>query len=205
MIGPPLEPTDESREWAALYVLDLLSPAEKAAFEDHLRQGCPACQAELQSFQNLAGQLGFAAAPARPSAELRERLLRRVREAPAREQVPQKPGVLLDQAGLLIARAVEIPRQPVGPGITSKPLFVDPGRKYVTALMRMDPGTRHPSHRHRDVEELYLLEGDLHVEGHVMRAGDYCRAEPESIHGETYTQSGCLFLVMASQQNELLA
>ena len=47
MIGPHLEPTDESRAWAALYVLDSLSPADKAAFEEHLQLGCPMCEAEL--------------------------------------------------------------------------------------------------------------------------------------------------------------
>ena len=75
----------------------------------------------------------------------------------------------------------------------------------MTALVRMEPHTRYPSHQHADVEELYLLDGDLLVEGQRMRAGDYCRAEPGSIHGEVSTQAGALFLVRYSQRDELLA
>ncbi len=54
----------------------------------------------------------------------------------------------------------------------------------------MDPGATYPSHRHTEVEELYLLEGDLFVEGQWMKPGDYCRDEPESIHGKVRTDKG---------------
>ena len=58
------------------------------------------------------------------------------------------------------------------PGIFSKPLFNDVNRQYVTQIVRMDPGTTYPSHRHSQVEELYLLEGDLLVEGQKMGPGE---------------------------------
>ena len=117
----------------------------------------------------------------------------------------QPLGILLDKAGLLIARSPDLPWQPQGsPGVSIKVLFTDPERDYITALGRMEPGTEYPRHRHDDVEELYVLEGDLVVEGHVMRPGDYCRAEPDSIHGETRSETGCLFLMMCSRQDELL-
>jgi len=71
--------------------------------------------------------------------------------------------------------------------------------------LRIDPGTVYPSHRHSDVEELFLLEGDLLVEGLRMGPGDYCRAEPNSLHGQVRTDSGALFLVLASNANEIVA
>ena len=58
---------------------------------------------------------------------------------------------------------------------------------------------------HSQIEELFLLSGDLHVEGQIMHAGDYCGADSGMIHVETFTESGCLFLLLASQQNELLS
>ena len=61
----------------------------------------------------------------------------------------------------------------------------------------------YPSHHHAAIEELFLLSGDLHLEGQVMRAGDYCRADRGSIHGETFTDDGCLFLLMASPENQI--
>jgi hypothetical protein len=35
-------------------------------------------------------------------------------------------------------------------------------------------------------------------------AGDYCNAQPESIHGESYTKAGCLFILSACQSDEVL-
>lgn len=199
------EPTDETRERAALYVLGSLGPAEAVEFEGHLRQGCAACQAEVRSFAEVTAELGLAAVPVDPPAGLGLRLLARVREAGGAKEAAPK-GILLSQAGVLIARSEDMPWQPQGsPGVSIKVLFTDTARKYITALGRMDPGTQYPRHRHADIEEIYLLEGDLIVEGHAMQPGDYCRAEPDSIHGETRTEGGCLFLMMCSQQDELLA
>jgi anti-sigma factor ChrR (cupin superfamily) len=69
----------------------------------------------------------------------------------------------------------------------------------------MDAGAHYSSHRHSEIEELFVLSRDLHVEGQIMRSGDYCRADSATIHGKTFTDSGCLFLLSASQQNEVLA
>jgi len=69
----------------------------------------------------------------------------------------------------------------------------------------MEPRTIYPSHRHNDIEEVFVLEGDLMIEGVHMMPGDFCRSEPGSIHGATSTESGALLLVFASQQDEILA
>ena len=69
----------------------------------------------------------------------------------------------------------------------------------------LESGAVYPPHRHNDIEEVYMLDGDLLVEGVHMRSGDYCRSEPGSIHGEAKTHSGALLLVFSSQQDELLA
>jgi anti-sigma factor ChrR (cupin superfamily) len=120
-------------------------------------------------------------------------------------RAPREQGVLLQQSGLLISRSQEMDWQSFAPGIVFKPLFTDTDRQYATCLVRMDAGARYPSHRHVDLEELFLLSGDLHVGPEVMQAGDYCRAVSDSVHSETFSESGCLFLLLASQRNELLA
>ena len=93
----------------------------------------------------------------------------------------------------------------MAPGIHRKLLFLDQERDYATSLLRVDAGTHYPSHRHADVEEILVLEGDLHLHGVVMGAGDYCRAEPESIHLETYSETGCLLLQLTSLRDEVRA
>lgn len=194
------EMNDETRERISLYALGALPPEEKPSFEEHLSGGCVVCAAELRRFAGVVGELGFAPATAAPPPGLREDLLARVARAAA------PAGVLLRQAGLLIARSSDVPWQPGAlPGLFSRPLFVDPRRRYGTELVRMEPGTRFPSHRHVELEELFMLEGDLHVHGVVMGPGDYCRADAGSVHDEVHTETGALFIVMSSQANELLA
>ena len=186
------------QELATLYPLGGLDDAEREAFEAHMRQGCPECEREVNSFREVAAALG-GSAPSEPPASLRDRLLAQVSSA------SRSPGVLLEDSGLLISRSAELSWLSLAPGIEYKPLFIDTARKYNTSLVRMDAGAHYPSHRHRDIEELFMLSGDLHVAGKVMRAGDYCRASAETIHGETRSEMGCLFLLMASQENQLLA
>ena len=86
-------------------------------------------------------------------------------------------------------------------------LFVDDRQQCVTSLVRMQAEhafSSAPAAR-RSPEEVYLLEGDLIVEGQRMKPGDYCRAETTSIHGESYTASGCLFsFSKASQHDQII-
>ena len=214
MIGIHGKSTAETCEWAALRALGVLTADERAAYERHLAEGCPVCDSDLRSFEEVAGQLGLAAAPVQPPPSLRERLLDSIAgdtETKSAEELgegAQEPpeGILFNQGGVLISRSDEMSWQAAPlPGVFSKVLFNDPKRPYTTQLVRMEPGTTYPSHRHTEVEELYMLEGDLWVEGLKMGPGDYCRGEPDSIHGQVRTDSGALFLVLSSPRDEILA
>ena len=184
-------------ELASLYSLGALDGGERIAFEEHLRQGCDNCAGDVRSFTNIANLIGVSV-PAMPSPQLRERLLSRV------SRDPRIPGILFEQGGLLIARSDELAWQAMAPGIFHKPLYKDAARNYNTSLVRMEAGAHYPGHHHAAIEELFMLSGDLHVEDLVMRAGDYCRGEPGSIHGDTFSDTGCLFLMMASPENLII-
>ena len=190
-------PGNTVHELAPLYVLDGLDVQDKLRFEEHLRLGCEICSIELRSLQDVASALG-GSVPADPPAALRERLLAKV------SRTPRVPGRTYQENGLLIARSEEITWKGLAPGISFKPLYRDADRKSDTMLVRMDAGARYPRHRHTQVEELFLLSGDLHVEDQVMYAGDYCRANLGSVHEQSYTDSGCLFLLIASPDNQVL-
>ena len=43
-----------------------------------------------------------------------------------------------------------------------------------------------------------MLEGDGHVAGHVLHAGDFSQTAAGSVHDATYTEGGCVFLLIAS-------
>ena len=199
-----LDLNDDLREFASLYAVGALSAEENAAYEAHLSAGCAVCRAEVASLREVTGAIGLTADPVRPRAELRDRLMKTISTTP--QIASQAPGIMYDKDGVLIARSREMDWQPGQlPGLFLKVLFNDTRRGYSTALVRMTAGTRYPSHRHAGVEDLYLLEGDLSVNQLSMEPGDYCRGEEGSIHGEIYTNRGCLFMVTSSQHDEILA
>jgi len=132
MIGVHSQPTDETREHALFYALGSLSSVERSAFEDNLAGGCDVCRAELRSLAQLMGQLALGiiavAGPDKLRARLLERIATETRAAGRSAPVPAQPpaaGILLNEAGLLIARSVDMVWQALAPGIEFKPLFVD--------------------------------------------------------------------------------
>jgi DNA-binding NarL/FixJ family response regulator/quercetin dioxygenase-like cupin family protein len=113
--------------------------------------------------------------------------------------------ILLNRFGLFIARTEGIEWQGGDvSGVQRQVLFVDERQQSVTSLVRMQAGTHFPAHQHGGPEEVFMLGGDLIVEGQTMKPGDYCRAETDSVHSESYTESGCLFLLKASQHDEII-
>lgn len=192
---------EEARDRAALYSAGALPGQEAHEFEAHLGDGCVVCRAELAAFERVAEDLAHAAPPEKPPPSLRARVLERVAAESilTRQSVFEKQGVSFVRPAHLAWEAGN------APGIEIKTLSIDKEREYVTQLVRMPPGSSLRPHRHAEVEESYLLEGDLLVSGVLMRAGDYCRAEADSIHTGVTTQGGCVFIAVYSTRDELLA
>ena len=201
----PMAPGHE--EWAVLCALGSMTAAEQSAFEKHLATGCVVCSRDLRATLATVGELALAADPVRPPAGLRERLLSRARSELAERpgNSPEQPGIVLDRNGLLIVRSssMEWIEGPM-PGIRLKRLSNNRVKDRHTLLVEMKPGTRYPRHRHAAAEELYLLAGDLCVEGVRMGPGDYCRGEAGTVHGEVRSEFGAIFVVTASNRDEIL-
>ena len=90
------------------------------------------------------------------------------------------------------------------PGIAVKQLAVDAEARKATMLIRMGPGTSYPRHRHAAREECFVLEGELFVGNARLRAGDFQVAERDSIHDVQSTDTGCVLLIVSSQDDELV-
>jgi anti-sigma-K factor RskA len=73
--------TEETQERAALFALGSLSQHEARAFEEHLREGCPVCAADLRQQEDVVGALALAVAPAAPPAFLRDIVAARIERA----------------------------------------------------------------------------------------------------------------------------
>jgi anti-sigma factor ChrR (cupin superfamily) len=195
----PSHSIEAAHERAALYTAGALSVAEQQEFEDHLKHGCDTCQAAVDSFAGVAAMLAQSTTPRRPRAALREL----VRESVAR--IAEEP-VVTERDGVRFVRGGGLPWESSGEGAPQiKRLNHDSQRGYRSVLVRMKPGDTYPRHRHADVEDVYLIEGDLTLNGISMGPGDYCRAEPGSIHSELSTRHGCTFIVFASDRDELIA
>ena len=186
------------------YALGVLDRDDWVQFEEHLGAGCPPCQAELDLDRESIARLA-SAFEIDPPPGLRERVLGRARQAARFSGADFQKGILFQEAGLLISRSGEMDWKQLAPGVSYKPLFRDEKRKYHTSLVRMGAGATYPSHRHSDVEELFMISGDFHLAGLSMGPGDYCRAEPGTMHGVTHTDSGCVFLLCASELNQVMA
>ena len=188
--------TDQLRDTATLYTLGSLSAEEMQAFAEHLGTGCPLCAAEVQDVERLVGLLGYNAPAVRPPPAVRTWLLTNLalETAPAAHTGQTRPDMTAD---FIYIRASEGRWSEFSPGVMVKVLYTDPTTKRSTALVRMAPGTRLPQHQHLAVEELFVLQGDCHIApGQVLQAGDYFRAEANSVHGMTFTEAGTTFLTL---------
>jgi anti-sigma factor ChrR (cupin superfamily) len=193
---------EEMEERAALYALGALSHHEARAFEEHLTEGCPTCAALLKDYEQTVTQLAFDAPEAMPPAGAREKLMARL----ASEAGPTSPAPTSqhDRSQPLTVRADEGKWFEMCEGVLCKQLFADPTRKTVTTLLKLNPGARMPMHRHRGIEECYVIEGDVSANNQHLTTGDYTCAMEGSIHHPISTVNGALLLIVAPESYEVL-
>ena len=200
---------EELAELLPLRALGALRGADAAALEDHLRRGCDAGTDELRQLEAASEMLAYSVTPVEPPASLRARIL-----AAARAEAPKSPMQQVwkswaemppDAGSLRVLRADEGDWQETGEGIAVKRLSYDAERRIATMLIRMAPGAAYPPHRHALAEECYVVAGDLHIGDLVLHAGDFQRAEADSIHMTQFTESGCLLFITSSLEDELIS
>jgi quercetin dioxygenase-like cupin family protein len=80
------------------------------------------------------------------------------------------------------------------PGISVKVLRRDEATGQSSSLVRFDPGAKFPAHDHPAGEEVYVLQGEVQIGRHRLKAGDYLYAPPGVKHAAS-SESGCVFLV----------
>ena len=79
-------------------------------------------------------------------------------------------------------------------------LYFEPETGSRTALVRLAPNTAFPPHRHRGIEDVYMLEGEMWVGEVQMRPGDYCRTPEGSDHADVRSgPQGSLSVVVSRE------
>jgi quercetin dioxygenase-like cupin family protein len=79
------------------------------------------------------------------------------------------------------------------PKVETATLYQDAAKREKTGLLRAEPDMHYPAHHHGGVEEIYMLSGDLTLEGVTYYAGDYIRSAAGSDHSAAYSAEGCMF------------
>jgi len=126
-----------------------------------------------------------------PRPEVKQRLMARLFEtAPA---VPRGFSFLLDRDAAWLPHPV--------PGIRMRVLALNHDRDYATLLLDVAPGTRFPAHHHEGAEECYVISGSLNACGRRIEAGDFHHADPDSDHGELWTDEGCRVLLVVKPED----
>jgi anti-sigma factor ChrR (cupin superfamily) len=87
------------------------------------------------------------------------------------------------------------------PGIEMKILWRDPDGEAFTAVFRMAAGARLPRHRHRGVEQTFVLEGSLVDDDDACSAGNFVWRDAGSIH-DAHSPDGCLTIGIFQKANE---
>ena len=72
-----------------------------------------------------------------------------------------------------------------------------------TFLLKFDAGATYPAHNHPAGEEIYVLEGDIHLGKDHLYAGDYLYTVPDGKHS-VRSENGCVVLVKTPQAVEIL-
>jgi anti-sigma factor ChrR (cupin superfamily) len=121
-----------------------------------------------------------------------------------------------DVKARLMARLGETPAIPLGfmlshasegwfthplPGIRMKVLAVNRSRDAATLLIDAAPGARFPEHHHSGDEECYVISGDVNTLGRRLGPGDFLHADEGTDHGELFTETGALVLLVVRPQD----
>jgi len=184
-------------EQISLYAAGALPAGEHQSVEERLQRGWPEGQAAWAALQPGIEAMLLAIPAASLPVDLKDRLLQQLPRSVATQALipkatPAAPGGITFQH----QRDANFIPTPY-PGITMRLLHVDQAGAKFSALLRVAPGAKYPSHHHDGVEECLVLEGTLMVGNTRMVTGDYQRAEPDSDHVDQWSETGALLYINA--------
>jgi quercetin dioxygenase-like cupin family protein len=208
VFDPPLEMPSEKTacfpELAPMYALDCLSPQERAWVEQQMLD-CPDLADDMAQQQLAVAAMSYGT---KLPAQLEDRL-------------PALKNQLFDrlQLNLLSEPPIETPmsgfvpffsvrsnqlhwvKTPI-PKVKIALLHYDEAKREKVGLLQAEANMIYPRHRHGGAEEIYMLSGDLTLEGITYHSGDYIRSAPGSQHSEAYSKEGCMFFFRSSLDDD---
>ena len=81
-----------------------------------------------------------------------------------------------------------------------KILYRDDAKGEMTVLLKWEPGTALPFHKHPEIEQSFVLEGSFYDHDGICRAGQYVYRHPGSMHAPK-SDEGCVLLAVYRKPN----
>jgi quercetin dioxygenase-like cupin family protein len=192
MSSKPGTHSQEHLDLVFLFALQSLCPREMASVEAQILS-CEDCRQEIETLRPIVRSfVGWSTDVLRPPESLWGRLAKRIASETARQ--PFVP-------------PLEVPGKPeweeAAPGIHVKILARNAELDSVSMLVRLDPGTDYPAHRHTGTEELHLLHGILKVDDRTLYPGDFIHSEAGSVDHRVWSETGCTCFLMTSSEDAL--
>jgi quercetin dioxygenase-like cupin family protein len=184
----------EHQDLVFSYALHALPSSEIPAAEARI-SSCADCRQEMETLRPLIRS--FVSWPTdvlRPPESLWGRLAQRISEETGKPPITPVPSNPSDKPQWEV----------VAPGISCKLLATDTEKNTVSMLVRLEPGTDYPPHRHAGREELHLLDGILMVDDRTLHPGDYIRAEADSMDHRVWSETGCTCVLITCTKDAIL-
>jgi len=183
---------------AALHALGALDGEDLQRLQQTLADARE-LQRSLAGFNMVAEELAIGIPELhQPPPGLKARLLQKISEKTQKRTEPA-PG---PAPFTYMEKAAEGPWHPLSvPGASVKLLSMDNSKGYAVALGKLDAGSRYPVHTHKNAEDVFILSGDLTINGRSLHAGDFHRAEAGTVHDENFSQNGCTILIVISLED----
>ncbi len=186
---------------APLYALGVLDAAAQQWVEQQIADS-PERAAELAQYQIAVTAMPYAV-DALPSIDemqvIKGKLFDRLNLDLPVPDAPASPIAASSFVPFFAMRSDALKWESVGiPKVEIATLYHDAATREKTGLLRAEPDMHYPPHHHGGVEEIYMLSGDLTLEGVTYYAGDYIRSAAGSDHAAAYSAAGCMFFFRSS-------
>jgi hypothetical protein len=190
---------------APMYALDCLSPKERAWVEQQMLD-CPDLANDMAEQQIAVAALSYGTKlPTQIEARLpalKNQLFDRLQlDLQGEDRPTETPMSGFVPFFSVRSNQLNWVNTPI-PKVKIALLHCDEARREKVGLLQAEANMIYPRHHHGGTEEIYMLSGDLKLEGITYHSGDYIRSAPGSTHGEAYSKDGCMFFFRSSLDDE---
>jgi len=175
--------------------MGVLSKEEKEILNSEINNSSEQERNEVLDFNNLTSLFSKLligkTKEVSPSPLVKEKLFERIHERESEKPLKNKEGF-----SFLLSDESDWNQHPEIAGIKFKTLALNQFKGYLMLLLKVEPDTSYPAHRHHGAEECYVISGDVYAEGKTLGPGDFHHAEEGSDHDALYTKNGCTLLLV---------